>query len=329
MGRDRGRRVAAQLLGCGDQDRRSGLTTPNGSRPSIARASRPRRARGTQRGGDRETFVNSDPQPALSSGAGARVAATSLALTGLPVAEYAANLIEETVVGVGHAENATVAMMVGSPARLDPRDDAGRGRRPRGRHLPRPASSGAGAQGAPRSTSPGRRRRSVDEEALILDVNGVGYLLSASARTLRAPPAPEKPAELLIETHVREDAIRPHGFLTATERDWFRLLQGVQGRSRWPSEFSALPPETLSAATARQDKTTMARAPGVGEARRPPGARTQGQGAGVRRRRFRWGGGPHERTPKLTRAAEDAILDLVGLGLRPPPSRADRQDHRP
>ena len=81
---------------------------------------------------------------------------------------------------------------------------------------------------------------SVEDEALILDVNGVGYLVSASPRTLRALPAPGKPAELLIETHVREDAIRLYGFLTAGERDWFRLLQSVQGvgaRSR--SAFSA------------------------------------------------------------------------------------------
>ena len=44
---------------------------------------------------------------------------------------------------------------------------------------------------------------SVEEEALILDVNGVGYLVSASARTLRAIPAVGAPAELLIETYVR------------------------------------------------------------------------------------------------------------------------------
>ena len=70
---------------------------------------------------------------------------------------------------------------------------------------------------------------SVEEEALILDVNGVGYLVSASARTLRALAGVGEPTELLIETHVREDAIRLYGFLTATERDWFRLLQSVQG----------------------------------------------------------------------------------------------------
>ena len=81
---------------------------------------------------------------------------------------------------------------------------------------------------------------SVEEEALILDVNGVGYLVSASARTLRAIPAVGEPAELLIETYVREDAIRLYGFFTAGERDWFRLLQTCRAlapRSR--SGFSA------------------------------------------------------------------------------------------
>jgi Holliday junction DNA helicase RuvA len=69
----------------------------------------------------------------------------------------------------------------------------------------------------------------VDEETIILDVNGVGYLVSASARTLRAIPAVGEPTELLIETYVREDAIRLYGFFTAGEREWFRLLQSVQG----------------------------------------------------------------------------------------------------
>ena len=81
---------------------------------------------------------------------------------------------------------------------------------------------------------------SVDAEALILDVNGVGYLVSASARTLRALPGAGEAVELLVETHVREDAIRLYGFLTPAERDWFRLLQNVQGAApRLRSAFSA------------------------------------------------------------------------------------------
>jgi crossover junction endodeoxyribonuclease RuvC len=59
-----------------------------------------------------ETFVNRDPQSALKLGQARGVAIASLALTGLPVAEYAANLVKKTVVGVGHAEKRQVAMMV-------------------------------------------------------------------------------------------------------------------------------------------------------------------------------------------------------------------------
>jgi crossover junction endodeoxyribonuclease RuvC len=59
-----------------------------------------------------ETFVNRDPQSALKLGQARGVALASLALTGLPVAEYAANLIKKTVVGVGHAEKRQVATMV-------------------------------------------------------------------------------------------------------------------------------------------------------------------------------------------------------------------------
>ena len=107
---------------------------------------------------------------------------------------------------------------------------------------------------------------SLDEDGLILDVNGVGYLVAASARTLRALPPVGQPAALLIETQVREDAIRLYGFLTAGERDWFRLLQSVQGVGAKVALgiLGALTADALSAAIARQDKAMMARAPGVG-----------------------------------------------------------------
>ena len=59
-----------------------------------------------------ETFVNRDPQSTLKLGQARGVALAALAMQGLPVAEYAANLIKKTVVGVGHAEKAQVAMMV-------------------------------------------------------------------------------------------------------------------------------------------------------------------------------------------------------------------------
>ena len=59
-----------------------------------------------------ETFVNRDPRSALKLGQARGVALAALALAGLNVAEYAANLVKKTVVGVGHAEKPQVQMMV-------------------------------------------------------------------------------------------------------------------------------------------------------------------------------------------------------------------------
>jgi holliday junction DNA helicase RuvA len=158
---------------------------------------------------------------------------------------------------------------------------------------------------------------SVEEEALILDVNGVGYLVSASARTLRAIPAVGEPTELLIETHVREDAIRLYGFLTAGEREWFRLLQSVQGVGAKVALgiLGALSAEALSTAVARQDKAMMARAPGVGPklaARLVLELKDKAPALGVAD--FAHSEVGIERAPRLAKAAEDAVLALVGLG---------------
>ena len=70
---------------------------------------------------------------------------------------------------------------------------------------------------------------SYGEDFVILDVNGVGYVVQCSARTLQNLPKPGEAASLAIETHVREDAIRLFGFTSDAERDWFRILQTVQG----------------------------------------------------------------------------------------------------
>lgn len=59
-----------------------------------------------------ETFVNRDPQSALKLGQARGIALLAPALAGLPVAEYAANLVKKTVTGTGHAEKAQVAMMI-------------------------------------------------------------------------------------------------------------------------------------------------------------------------------------------------------------------------
>ena len=69
----------------------------------------------------------------------------------------------------------------------------------------------------------------LEDGRCIIDVNGVGYLVQASTRTLASlPPAPAV-ARVLVETHVRDDAITLYGFTDTAERDWFRLLLTVQG----------------------------------------------------------------------------------------------------
>jgi Holliday junction DNA helicase RuvA len=107
---------------------------------------------------------------------------------------------------------------------------------------------------------------SLYEDHLILDVNGVGYVVSCSTRTLENLPRPGEAAVLAIETQVREDSIRLFGFLADDERDWFRLLQSVQGVGSKVALaiLSILPTSELSTAIALQDKLAVARAPGVG-----------------------------------------------------------------
>ena len=100
----------------------------------------------------------------------------------------------------------------------------------------------------------------------VIDVGGVGYLVQASSRTLSALPQSPAAARLLIETHVREDAIVLYGFADSAERDWFRLLttvQGVGGKVAL-AILSALSPRDLIGAIAAGDKASLTRAPGVG-----------------------------------------------------------------
>jgi len=107
---------------------------------------------------------------------------------------------------------------------------------------------------------------SYGEDNLILDVNGVGYEVHCSARTLQALPAPGEAATLSIETHVREDMIKLYGFASDAERGWFRLLQTVQGVGAKValSVLGTLKPSELATAVAMRDKAMVARTPGVG-----------------------------------------------------------------
>lgn len=103
-------------------------------------------------------------------------------------------------------------------------------------------------------------------DSLVLDVNGVGYLVFASARTLARVPPHGEPLKLLIETHVREDHIHLYGFADEAERGWFRLLTTVQGVGARLALaiLGVLAPEALATAIMAQDKAALARADGVG-----------------------------------------------------------------
>jgi Holliday junction DNA helicase RuvA len=152
----------------------------------------------------------------------------------------------------------------------------------------------------------------------IVDVNGVGYLVHASSRTLAALPQSPTPAKLLVETHVREDAILLYGFADSAERDWFRLLttvQGVGGKVAL-SVLSALSPRDLVGAIAAGDKTSLTRAPGVGarlaarlvtELRDKAGAMPSSPGVGL-----------PAATTQPAGPLEDATSALVNLGYRRP-----------
>ncbi|MBX3536743.1 MAG: Holliday junction branch migration protein RuvA [Chelatococcus sp.] len=107
---------------------------------------------------------------------------------------------------------------------------------------------------------------SYGEDFVILDVGGVGYVVHCSTRTLQNLPQAGEAATLAIETHVREDMIRLYGFRSDAEREWFRILQTVQGVGAKVALaiLSVLDPGALATAIAMADKAAVARAPGVG-----------------------------------------------------------------
>lgn len=110
------------------------------------------------------------------------------------------------------------------------------------------------------------RVEGIEADRCVIDVNGVGYLVQASTRTLASLPPPPSVARVLVETQVREDAISLYGFADSAERDWFRLLLTVQGVGARVALgiLSALSPQDLVGAIAAGDRASLTRAPGVG-----------------------------------------------------------------
>jgi Holliday junction DNA helicase RuvA len=158
-----------------------------------------------------------------------------------------------------------------------------------------------------------------DGDSAVIDVNGVGYLVSASARTLRDLVV-GGPATLLVETIVREDAIALYGFLETAERDWFRILTTVQGVGARValSILSTLAPDEIARAIAAQDRGSLSRAPGVGPklaARLATELKDKAAAFGVAPAPTRKAdaGAPVGPTGSVN---EDAVSALVNLGYR-------------
>jgi holliday junction DNA helicase RuvA len=159
------------------------------------------------------------------------------------------------------------------------------------------------------------------EDFVILDVQGVGYIVHCSARTLQKLPRQGEAAALSIETQMREDSIKLFGFLSEAERDWFRLLQSVQGVGAKVALAiqTALDVAELASAIGCQDKAALARAPGVGPklaARIVSELKDKAASGMAGAARVAWGdrGQPA--------AAQDALSALLHLGYGRPQAAA-------
>lgn len=116
----------------------------------------------------------------------------------------------------------------------------------------------------------GKLKGVIDEIAddhAVIDVHGVGYVAFCSARTLGNLGGAGEAAVLFIETYVREDMIRLYGFGSQLEREWFRLLQNVQGVGAKVAlaVLGTLTPSELANSIALRDIAMVSRAPGVGK----------------------------------------------------------------
>jgi Holliday junction DNA helicase RuvA len=163
----------------------------------------------------------------------------------------------------------------------------------------------------------------IGESHAIIYVNGVGYEVQLSARTLRNLKIGEV-ATLTIDTHVREDAIRLYGFTSEVERNWFRTLQTVQGVGSKVAlgVLGVLSTQDLANAIALQNWAAVEQAPGVGKklaqrivaelkdkapALSVAGLNVSAQGTGV----------AVDAGPVEGQAAAEAISALSNLGYNP------------
>lgn len=172
----------------------------------------------------------------------------------------------------------------------------------------------------------GKLRGKVDaigEAHCIIDVNGVGYEVQCSARTLRALELGQE-VSLTIDTHVREDAIRLFGFRSEVERGWFRMLQQIQGVGSKValSALGTLSPQDLVNAIALGNWQAVEQTPGVGKKlaqRIVLELKDKAAALGVTALPVSVGKGAGA-TPEMasaTSAAAEAISALTNLGYNP------------
>lgn len=155
---------------------------------------------------------------------------------------------------------------------------------------------------------------SVSADSVIVDVNGVGYLVQASTRML-ASLSVGQPVALHIETQVREDAITLFGCFSESELAAFRALitvQGVGGRVAL-NILSVLTPDQVAHAVAAGDSASLARANGVGP---KLAARIANELKGKLGGVAMAAGAPLPVTAGA-RVVEDAVSALAALGFRP------------
>ena len=111
------------------------------------------------------------------------------------------------------------------------------------------------------------RVRDVQRGEIVLDVGGVGYLVTVSWQTLADVPEPGAACELWIHTHVREEALQLFGFAAPAERDVFRRLIGVPqvGPKLAVAVLGGFPLVELLQAIEGGERATLERIPGVGK----------------------------------------------------------------
>lgn len=151
---------------------------------------------------------------------------------------------------------------------------------------------------------------SIHDGHLILDVQGVGYWVQVSARTLDQLPDVGQKLSLWIEHLVRQDHQQLCGFYDPDERHCFQLLLTVQGVGAKAalSILSSLSPERLRNAIAQQDRLSLTQAEGVG-------AKIAGRIVlELKDKIFSAAGALPIHTSSPTSAIQDALSGLLGLG---------------